>query len=370
MQLKQASVHVLNSSGDRLIASNPQLPLVPASTIKLLTAYLAIKTWGLQHRFSTEFYLDDNNNLWIKGLGDPYLISEELDIIVAQLKKLGLNTINNLNLDSSFFDANIQVDGQSSSNNPYDAPLGALAVNFNTINVRVGKQGTISAEAQTPITPLAKQLSAGLVRGKHRINLGSADLGPRYFAEIFSAKLRQQRIIVSGSVGFSSTPQEIPLYYRHRSSRTLEAVIAAMLKYSNNFIANQLYLLIGAEHHSSANMRQSSTAFKRFTLSTFGWKNMSIHEGAGLSRHNSMSAQQLTDLLVRMKPYAHLLPEKEAGIVAKTGTLNGVKTYAGYFRSNNELLPFAIMINSNVSWEFRRRVAQQLRIRAIKINAQ
>ena len=58
--------------------------LVPASTTKLVTAWLGLNHWGEEYRFKTDFYLDESGKtplLWIKGYGDPFLVSEELLLI-------------------------------------------------------------------------------------------------------------------------------------------------------------------------------------------------------------------------------------------------------------------------------------------------
>ncbi len=367
MKMENSSFQIVGAYGEVLLEKDADMALIPASTIKLLTAYMALETWGQNYRFTTEFYLDDTNNLWVKGLGDPLLISEELDLIITQLKSRGIRKINNLVLDTSYFDKNIRVDGQSDSNNPYDAPLGALVTNFNTINVMVDKAGVASAEPQTPITPLARKLGKALGPGKQRINLGSAELGPQYFSEVFSKKLRQQGISIRGGVRFSTTPPTLAVFYQHKNSQTLAAVVRAMLKYSNNFMANQLYLMLGIEYDSApATMDKSTKAMTHFIGNNFNWEKYKIVEGAGLSRKNQLSAKQLTDLLVAMQAYANLLPEKQAGIIAKTGTLTGIKTYAGYFAQDNKLIPFSLLINQPVTWEFRNKVARQLRKSTMK----
>ena len=367
--MDRASFLVVDSDGKTLIEKNADMALIPASTIKLLTAYIALETWGRNYRFTTEFYLDDSNNLWVKGLGDPFLISEELDLIVAQLKSRGIRKINDLILDTSYFASDISVNGQSDSNNPYDAPLGALATNFNTINIKVDKNGVTSAEPQTPITPLAQKLGKPLNHGKQRINLGSAKLGPQYFSEVFSEKLLQQDINIQGNVRFATVPQTLPVFYRHKNSQILEDVVRSMLKYSNNFIANQLYLLLGIAHESApATMAKSESVMTQFLTHNFKWKEYKIIEGAGLSRENTLTARQLIDVLEAMQAYADLLPEKEDGIIAKTGTLRGIKTYAGYFKRGANLIPFSLLINRPVSWKFRNTVARQLRESAIKLS--
>jgi D-alanyl-D-alanine carboxypeptidase/D-alanyl-D-alanine-endopeptidase (penicillin-binding protein 4) len=93
----------------------------------------------------------------------------------------------------------------------------------------------------------------------------------------------------------------------------------------------------------------------------FHWKNFNLQEGAGLSRKNRLKPTQLVSLLHDFKRWKHLLPKKETGVYAKSGTLKGVSTLAGYLVRNNEWKPFALMMNQHVPHKLRNRIAKQLR---------
>jgi len=104
--------------------------MVPASLTKLATAYAAIDKWSIDHAFYSDFY-QVGDQLWVKGYGDPYLVSEELDLMVKQLQKLNLDCIKSSYIDASFFVSEL-VPGRTKVNDPYNAPLSAVAANFNT----------------------------------------------------------------------------------------------------------------------------------------------------------------------------------------------------------------------------------------------
>jgi len=358
--MQQASLLVRSESGIQH-GIRADLPLIPASTLKLLTALLALETWSPDHRFVTDFDLDEKNYLWVKGYGDPFLISEEIDLIVTALKKKGLRKVDGIGIDDSYFSRDIRVDGQSKTNNPYDASLSALAVNFNTLNVIRDERGIHSAESQTPLIPLMKSLGQKLGNGEHRINLGDQKLSSRYFAQLLAAKLRSVNIPVTEELITGTFPNTINPYYRHQNSHELAEIISAMLQYSNNFIANQLFLLLGVEANGApASMEKSRTVVEKKIQVMFAWQNHIILEGAGLSRENRLSAHQLTDILKRFHPYRHLLSHHNDQILAKSGTLKGISTYAGYLLKNREWVPFAVMINQAVEYNFRKRVAEIL----------
>jgi len=71
-------VLVVDLEGSELVAQNADEPFVPASVTKIMTAWLALEVLGGDYRFETRFYLDDKRVLYVRGGGDPFLISEEL----------------------------------------------------------------------------------------------------------------------------------------------------------------------------------------------------------------------------------------------------------------------------------------------------
>ncbi len=360
LALSQASL-VVDQGGKERIAYNADRPMVPASTMKLITALAAIDRWGLAHRFETRLYRGRDGRLWVQGGGDPYLVSEELDRMVAELRQQGVDEVAGLGLDDGLFAANDRIPGRSSSDNPYDAPVTALAVNFNTVNVLISGGKIRSAESQTPLTDTARRLAQGMGNGKQRVNLQTGSNSLRYFGELLQAKLEAAGIRVKGSVQYGPVPAAARSLLVYRSSQTLESVITNMLKYSTNFVANDLFLLLG-EDHGRASMAQSQRAMEAWAKRRFGWRQVSIEDGAGLSRGNQVSGRQMIDVLNAMAPYRRLLKQQDddPAVRAKTGTLRGVSCYAGYVRRGRDWVPFSLMINQPVDYGFRLQVASAL----------
>ena len=366
-ELDSSSLVLLNTDNQPILSKQAQRPLIPASTVKLLTALIALEHWGRAHHFKTEFYYHRaSNTLIVKGLGDPFLVSEELDKIVDTIKQQGINNLNAVITDTSFFASDLAIAGQGKSDNPYDASLSALAVNFNTVDVRVDTNGITSAEPQTPITPMAKSLAKGLAPGRHRINLGAmqSDINRSagYFTQVLVAKLELAGVVVQQSAMKSSaTPADSQLLFSYSNSHSLESVVTAMLEYSNNFIANQIFLMLGAEKYGPpADLAKSQRMLQAYIDDTFQWQDYVLQEGAGLSRANRLSAAQLIDVLQAYMPYRDLMPRQSEGILAKSGTLQGVSCYAGYLMRQDEWLPFAMLINQAVRYRFREQVAGEL----------
>jgi D-alanyl-D-alanine carboxypeptidase/D-alanyl-D-alanine-endopeptidase (penicillin-binding protein 4) len=360
LRLPNASL-VVEEGGRLVLAYQPDRPMVPASTMKLLTALAAIDRWGLDHRFHTDFHRSSDGWLWVKGYGDPYLVSEELDLIARALKARGLTAISGIGTDDSFFFPSDEIPGHSDTSNPYDAPVTALAANFNTVSlIRLG--GTVrSGEPQTPLTLLARQLGASAPAGKQRINLKDRALALRYFAELLAAKLRDVGISVDGAVRDGPVPSEARLLYRHENTRSLRDVLASMLKYSNNFIANDLFLDLGGPGDGQPiRVDQAQRTAAAWVKRRFGWHGYRVEDGAGLSRGNRLTARQLLALVKAFTPYRDLLPEHDGGVLAKTGTLSGVSCYAGFFQREGRWEPFSLMINQPVAYNFRLEVATDL----------
>lgn len=380
-QLKQAGFLMVDTNKHALQAKNSEVFYVPASTTKLITAFLALQHWGEQHRFKTEFYLKEvqgnSATLVVKGYGDPFLVSEEIMLLAQQLKnKLhhsGVTHITAIQLDNSYYQAGLVMPGTGESDNPYDAIPGAIAANFNSIYVKKQAGQLLSAEPQTPMTQSGLQIAktitqfkktkAGLVQ---RVNLGNdAQLNQRYFAEVLQHFLIQQGIEVADKVIFKNLMQPVSkstvLLYTHLNSRNLAEIIKPMMKYSTNFIANQLALNLSAEiMGGQATQQKVASVYKKQLSQFFGWQTFHIEDGAGLSRNNRLAPSQLIDVLQAFRPWAKLLPEIEQSVIAKSGSLIGVSTLAGYLKKEQGLMPFAMMINQKVPYRFRNKLAKEL----------
>src|SRR3954470_3738235 len=344
-------VLVMDEEGNELVAQNADKPFVPASVAKIVTAWRAMEVLGADYRFETRFYLDRDRVLYIRGAGDPFLISEELaQLASALVAAIGKQPLSGIVLDVSYYPSEIRIPGIEDSDEAYDALNSALAVNFNTIHaVRKGKT-VRSAEEQTPITPLAtSQFLARGPQGRGRISL-TQDLtvGLQYAGELIAAFIERAGGRLKGKISTGAVPEGLAPVYIHRQSRTLSKILAGLLLNSNNYIANQVLLEIGGRRLGGPVSLEKSLQVANEMLARHGLaESIHLEEGSGISRGNRFTARGLGQLLHLFEPYATLLRHGD-GAQFKTGTFSGVRTLAGYAdTSKHGRVRFVIALTSN-----------------------
>ncbi len=337
---------VTSPDNEILFACSPEKNLVPASTLKLLTALVSFHHLGPDFRFKTEFYLDSERSLVIKGYGDPMLVSEEVEKIAQTLAEQ-IDETSGIVLDDSQFSQNNIPGTSAGSLQPYDAPTGALCVNFNTVNVKKTKTGYISAEPQTPLLPsVLKKIRGKNVSGQRILLSSHNNENLIYAGELFAYFLAKNGVQISGKIraGRADTHND-RLIYTHRSNFSLRETAGLLMEHSNNFIANQILAAAGAEAYGPpATLEKGVRAAVAYAGQKLGISPRVV-EGSGISRLNRMSAEMFVPVLDAFKPHYTLLPE-DNGIYCKTGTLDGIRNRAGYIKKNGKLYGFAVLINT------------------------
>ena len=349
--------------------------LIPASLSKLVTTHVALDIWGKDYRFETNFYRDENT-LWVKGFGDPFLVSEELEEIAKNLTEFDLKGIRQIAIDSTYF-KDVGVPGRSKVVDPYNAPLNAVSANFNTTMLAFVDKQIVSAEPQTPLTPTASRVAkrTRLVEDgdAERVNLVDSSNAASHFGELLMLKLGLDKTTVLTGV---KVPDQLDSFYVHKNSRNMATNIRGMMEYSNNFIANQLFLSVSGargirdpedaidnNEKPGASFRASQTLIRKNLVDTFGWDDFSVLEGAGLSRQNRLSAVQINDLLTSLQQVNYLFKDysnRGASIRAKTGTLNGVRSFAGYISKGDRSFQFVFNFNRHVPYRHREALLKNL----------
>ena len=348
---QQDSILVADPQGKILFSKHPEKKLIPASTLKIFTSLVALHFLGSDYRFPTEFYLDKQSNLKIKGYGDPLLISEIVAKISRVLASLLKDTqpLNDLVLDDSYFKQPLTIPGVTSSSQPYDAPNGALCVNFNTVNFENTSKGYVSAEPQTPLLPYvikkikASKLNQGRIVFSHNKNEITI-----YAGELFQYFLKEQGIGFKGKVKLGRINNKTDqLIFKYQSVSSLDQTVAELLQYSNNFVTNQLLIAAGAlSLGPPGTLAKGVTLASDYAKNELDIDNMTLAEGSGISRNNRVSAMQMDRVLQEFLPYRHLM-RRLGREFYKTGTLYGISTRAGYIASaNGEPYRYVILLNT------------------------
>jgi D-alanyl-D-alanine carboxypeptidase/D-alanyl-D-alanine-endopeptidase (penicillin-binding protein 4) len=344
-------VFVVDKAGNELVAQSADQPFVPASTAKIVTAWLAMEILGGDYRFQTRFYLDDKRVLYVRGGGDPFLVSEELALLAPKLvDAVGKKPLTGIVIDASYYPSDLRIPGIEDTNESYDTLNSAFSVNFNTISaVRKGNT-VVAGEKQTPITPIAiSEFRARGPNGRGRIGLNQdRTVSLQYAGELLAAFLKQASAKIEGKITIGSVPEGLSPVYVHQQSRALSQIMIELLAGSNNYVANQIFLEIGAHRlggpvslEKSLNVANEALAAHDLTGA------IRLEEGSGVSRGNSFTARGLVKVLDLFTPYANLLRGKDGG-KNKTGSMVGFRTLAGYANTpNNGQVRFVISLKSN-----------------------
>ncbi len=345
-------VLVMDAEGNELVAQNTDEPFVPASVTKIVTAWLAMEVLGGDYRFETRFYLDDKRVLYVRGGGDPFLISEELAPLATELvAAIGKKPITGIVLDASYYPSNLRIPGIEDTDEAYNALNSALAVNFNTVYaVRSGNK-VRSAEKQTPITPLAiTQFRLRGPNGSGRISLSQdPTVSLQYAGELIAAFIERAGGSVKGKISTGTVPDGTEAGLR---SPTVAYPFADPRRAAPRL--EQLHRQPGlpGDRRDTAWAGQSASRSRsrsrtRCSPRTASPTAIHLEEGSGISRNNHFTARGLAKVLELFAPHADLLRGHDGGM-NKTGTMEGVRTLAGYAdTSSHGRVRFVISLTSN-----------------------
>ncbi len=334
------------------LTKNIHTPLIPASTLKLLSALAVMDTMGPEYRFKTDFYIGPGGSLTIRGFGDPLLISEVLVEMAAKVFKSAEEraiVIRSICVDDAYFSKPINIPGAALSNEPYDAPVGAFCANFNTVNYTVKGDTLFSAEPQTPLLPFARKLIRQNATTGGRIVLSHDNNAiALYGGHLFAYFLKKNHHMPINRVGLAAVNTKTDtLLLTCRSPYRLTEAVKKMMEFSNNFVANQLAIAAGAKKYGApGTMEKAVRLLESYCLEKLGISNFTIVEGSGISRQNRISALSLMRAVEEFEPYHDLL-RHQGDEYFKTGTLKGISSRAGYIRHpGGGLYRFVIITNT------------------------
>lgn len=333
------------ATGRDVVSQNPHKAMLPASTMKCLTAAAAIEAGLDTARFDTRVYtrgkIEDGvllGDLVIEGVGDPTIESAQfqgnpsfIGEIVRAVKGMGIKSIEGeIQVDASTFPDNGPCDRWELSDVRYEYGAGLYALNY-----RDNKVGDKAMEEPAEA-----------------------------FGETLENRLAAEGIAVCWqTVDTEGEPMTEILV--HRSPRGAEILGNLMSRSDNLFAEGMLRLLTPGLPRSAAIARE------RRLLSSRGldFDITDIHDGSGLSRNNRVTARVMADLLEKMArrsggavSYVSLFPlvgkegtvksllkgtPLQGRLALKSGSMNGVHCYAGYKLDNDGNPTHAVVILVN-----------------------
>jgi D-alanyl-D-alanine carboxypeptidase/D-alanyl-D-alanine-endopeptidase (penicillin-binding protein 4) len=207
----------------------------------------------------------------------------------------------------------------------------------------------VSAEPQTPLVPsvLPRIHASSLKEGRIPLSNRNNEV-PLYLGELLAFHLTEAGIIFHKNIQVgrvNSTSDRCILSFS--SPYSLDDTVSKLMAYSSNFIANQLFISIGAKAFGPpGTLEKGVRATRNYAEESLGISNLRIVEGSGISRENRVSARTMAKLLQAFLPHRDLMRQTEREYY-KTGTMDGISTRAGYLKGNNErLYPFVVMLNT------------------------
>ena len=335
-----------------------------------------------------------SGNLYLQGHGDPALTLEDFWLLLRSLKQRGVRLIKgDLVLDQSYFDLP-KIDPNGFDNKGYRAyntNPEAMLISYKAVSARFipsadgsGLQVVldpdlpqVKLQSQVSIKPgpcpndwrdgISKEVQNGprsaiiVLRGNYAADCGEKSLQFNLLsnAEFVSGLFRQLWIEMGGtwlgSVKEGNVPEgERPLL--SWESQPLADAVRDTNKWSNNLMARTILLTLGAERFGApGTLIKGERAIKAWLAQKgLEFPELVIENGAGLSRQERISAKSLGDMLVDAGS-SPVMPELISSLPIagadgtmkkrlknneitgrahiKTGTLDGVKTIAGYVLS-------------------------------------
>lgn len=358
--IDSGALYLLDSKDNVLLDYYSEVPLIPASTLKVITSLAAIHHFGLDYRFKTEFRMDKKGNLYIKGYGDPSLTSENIREIVSNLSDRGVERIRNIYLDGEYFSDFFVVPGNENSYYSYDAKNSALAANYNTIAFKRTYQGRSfkldSGDEETPFVAFSKVILAKAEEENKRLKrmrsfriaIKEEEDSLLYFGHLFKELCKEEMIQVRGKIEVKQSDLKAKLIYTHLSSKNLGEIIKDLMEFSNNFTANQLLLTLGTLKEKPAKLENGVNVLRNFIDKNLQLDHIQIREGSGLSYANKVTAREMVEAITHFRPYKELLKDFGYKIKGKSGGLKTTHSLVGFFDSPKYgEVRFAIILNQS-----------------------
>ena len=394
----EALVVMVQEVGSRRprLAWQADQPMNPASLMKLFTTYAALELLGPAWAWTTPVWLQGSvkdgvldGNLVIKGNGDPKLVLERMWLLMRRVQQLGVTEIRgDIVLDRSAFAAPDQNPGDFDGEplRPYNVGADALLLSHKSVVFSftpdpargvawVGADPSLTGMRTEPqnvplveggcndwrgglkadvADPLRIQFNGAFPTacGEKQWALAHGD-ARTYNERALTGLWREMGGRLSGAVRDGAAPTTAPSF--EMGSPTLAEVVRDINKFSNNVMAQQLFLTLGLTQRGSGTPAAAREVLKQWMAQRLGPTAAStvIDNGSGLSRDSRASAQVIARLL-HAAWASPVMPELLSSLPLngvdgttrrsrtavgrahlKTGSLRDVAAVAGYVLANS-----------------------------------
>ncbi|MFH0991880.1 MAG: D-alanyl-D-alanine carboxypeptidase/D-alanyl-D-alanine-endopeptidase [bacterium] len=408
----QVSIKISSiQSGELLFERNSKLLIRPASNMKLLTSATALAILGTSYSFSTvissDSILSDGTvlgNVYLKGFGNPDLLSADIEQFAAQIKDNGIKRImGGVVADVSFFDDLFWGQGWQWDDEPYDyaAFISPLTVNDNCIRVIItpgsnaGEPTIITTDPNTEYITLQNQTRTVSDTARKRIQIqrlfaehsntivvtGEIVVGAKpvreittvWKPELYTAQLFHEALIRNGmsiqrtpSIGIAPVGKTLVQH-----NRSIDSLVINLNKISDNLSAEMTLKTLGAVRRGTPGTARNGIYVVNEFLNTLGIDTTAytIADGSGLSYYTLLTTEMILKLLQGMAKNKELFPlyykslpiagvdgtlrtrmkgsAAEKNLRAKTGSISGVSSLSGYVISKDgELIAFSMSMQN------------------------
>lgn len=377
-------------SGKVIYEQNSQKPTMPASTLKILTLAASVDTLGKNYKFSTKLYKNTNNELFLKLGADPFLTSSDLNrIFESAVKNKKILSPKFIYVDDYVFDSTEWGEGWQWDDdlNPLMPKFSSYNIDKNLLNITIaptninapaniftskfypitfmnlvttGNENNISISRNNSISPDIITIE-GTVK-KQETEFIPINHPKRYFILRIEDAIRSAKMDYYGKFVQKKVPST-NVYLVAQADHDLQTAISAILKNSNNFVAETVFKLAGGKYvNNTGSLANSQKMLNNyFDKLSLNYENIKIVDGSGVSKNNLMTTDFMTEFLSKQEVIDTLKPELPTSgegtlknrmlyfkdnLRAKTGTLSDVSAIAGYITSRTgRTYAFDIMIN-------------------------
>lgn len=321
------------------LAHRTGVPVNPASVMKLVTTFAGLELLGPAYTWATPVHVEGAvrdgtlyGNLYIRGLGDPKLVAERLWLLLRRVQGLGIQQIaGDIVLDRSAFDVAEQDPGAFDGEplRPYNASPDALLINYKSVVMTFVPDrtaGTAQLHLEPPLAGVQVPASVPLAltdcadwRGALKADFSDplrirfagsypAACGERNWPVAYAAPRNYGTRAVagmwaslggklSGQVREGRMPAGLAASFELQSP-ALSEVIRDVNKYSNNVMAQQLFLTLSLQQKGTGTADGSRELLRQWWTARFGAADLPVMDnGSGLSRESRITAQALARML-------------------------------------------------------------------------